>query len=493
MKKVNKVVIVGGGTAGWMTAASLAKLLGNNFELELVESEQIGTIGVGESTVPTLSTLHQLLKIDERDFVSAVHGTFKLGISFENWRDVDQDYFHSFGWTGNDCWAAGFQHFWLKGRELGISADYGDYCLELMAAKQKKFAVPQGEGLNYAYHIDSGLYASMLRKIANAHGCKRTEGKITQVGTNPDTGFIEYVELESGQKVAGDLFVDCSGFSALLIEKTLKTGYEDWTHWLPCDRAIAVQTEALRAPVPYTRAIARSAGWQWRIPLQSRVGNGYVYSSQFQSDDDALRLLLDNIQGKTLIEPNHLRFRTGQREQHWNKNCVAVCLSSGFIEPLEATSIHLIQRAIIWLMQLFPRDQICQPDIDEFNQKMKHECEHIRDFIILHYHVTSRRDTEFWRYCANMSLPDSLSHRIDLFKETARAFHVPGELFTENSWTQVMLGQGIMPEQYHPIVNMMGNQDLNVFLANIKSTVGQQSAQLPGHQDFIDHYCKAMV
>lgn len=490
MNKVKKVVVVGGGTAGWITAASLATLLGKNFELCLVESEQIGTVGVGEATIPTLFTLHQLLKINEQDFLTAVNATFKLGISFENWRNVSEDYIHSFGWTGKDCWAAGFQHFWLKGKERGISTDYGDYCPELIAAKLNKFAIMKGEGLNYAYHIDSGLYAKFLRGLAEKGGCKRIEGKINHVATNANSGFIESVKLESGEVVGGDLFIDCSGFRALLMEQTLKTGYEDWTHWLPCDSAIAIQTESVRAPVPYTRSIARDSGWQWRIPLQSRVGNGLVYSSQYQSDDNALQTLLGNIEGPVRTEPNPIKFTTGQRALHWNKNCVAIGLSGGFIEPLESTSIHLIQRAVIRLMQMFPYDGIRDPDVAEFNRQMKQETEHIRDFIILHYHVTNRRDTDFWRYVSGMSLPDSLEHRIDLFKQTGRVFQMPDELFSENSWVQVMLGQGITPEQYHPIVNMMSDRELEGFLSEIKRNVKARVGQLPSHSDFLNHYCR---
>ncbi len=490
MNKVKKVVVVGGGTAGWITAASLATLLGKNFELCLVESEQIGTVGVGEATIPTLFTLHQLLKINEQDFLTAVNATFKLGISFENWRNVSEDYIHSFGWTGKDCWAAGFQHFWLKGKERGLSTDYGDYCPELIAAKLNKFAITKGEGLNYAYHIDSGLYAKFLRGLAEKGGCKRIEGKINHVATNANSGFIESVKLESGEVVGGDLFIDCSGFRALLMEQTLKTGYEDWTHWLPCDSAIAIQTESVRAPVPYTRSIARDSGWQWRIPLQSRVGNGLVYSSQYQSDDNALQTLLGNIEGPVRTEPNPIKFTTGQRALHWNKNCVAIGLSGGFIEPLESTSIHLIQRAVIRLMQMFPYDGIRDPDVAEFNRQMKQETEHIRDFIILHYHVTNRRDTDFWRYVSSMSLPDSLEHRIDLFKQTGRVFQMPDELFSENSWVQVMLGQGITPEQYHPIVNMMSDRELEGFLSEIKRNVKARVGQLPSHSDFLNHYCR---
>ncbi len=494
---IRKVVIAGGGTAGWMAAASLSRLLGKNLDITLVESELIGTVGVGEATIPTILTLHDLLKIKEQDFVAAVQGTFKLGISFESWRDVGEDYIHSFGFTGKDCWAAGFQHFWLKGEQLGISRDYGEYCKEWLAAKQNRFAVlpnrGTNQGLNYAYHIDASLYAKMLRKLAEDEGVVRQEGKITSVEQDPESGFVTALRLDSGQRIEGDLFVDCTGFRGLLIEQTLRSDYDDYTHWLPCDSAVAVQTEAVGPPIPYTRAIAREAGWQWRIPLQHRVGNGLVFSSKHWSDEEAIEVLLGNIEGNTLTEPRVLKFRAGQRQQHWKKNVVAVGLSSGFIEPLESTSIHLIQRSIIRLMQIFPYAGVRQPDIDEFNTQMRTEIEHIRDFIILHYHVTNRDDTPFWQYCRTMEVPESLAHRIELFKQTGRVFRIPTELFGENSWVQVMLGQGLVPEQYHSIVNMMTDEELEQFLTGIHSSARHVVSQLPDHQRFINHYCRATV
>ncbi len=490
--KIHKVVIAGGGTAGWMAAGSLSKLLGKTLDITLVESDAIGTVGVGEATIPTLLTFHELMQIKEQDFLAAVQGTFKLGISFENWRDVDTEYIHSFGWTGKDCWAAGFQHFWLKGKQLGIAEEFGEYCNEWLAARQNRFAVLPNQNLNYAYHIDASLYAKFLRKIAEEHGVVRQEGKIKQVDQDPESGFITALELESGQRIEGDLFIDCTGFRGVLIDQTLNSGYEDWTHWLPCNSAVAVQTESVGPPIPYTRSIARDAGWQWRIPLQSRVGNGIVFSNKHWSDDEAIDVLMNNIEGKPLTEPRVIRFQTGQRRKHWHKNCIAVGLSSGFIEPLESTSIHLIQRSMLRLMQMFPYDGVRKPDIDEFNQQMNFEIENVRDFIILHYHVTERTDTPFWRQCRSMEIPESLKHRIELFKQTGRVFKVPSELFGENSWIQVMLGQGLMPEQYHPIVNMMDDEELEQFLKGIHGSVRHLVSQLPEHQRFIDHYCKAV-
>ena len=489
-QKIKHVVIAGGGTAGWMAAAAVAKLLGKTVKVTLVESEEIGTVGVGEATIPTLLTLHELLKIKEQDFNSAVGGTFKLCISFENWQDVGKDYIHSFGYTGKDCWAAGFQHFWLKGKELGISKEFGEYCNEWAAAKQNRFAVLPNQNLNYAYHFDSSRYAKFLREIAEEHGAVRVEGKIEAVQQHEQTGFITGLRLDNDQQIDGDFFVDCTGFRGLLIEQTLHAGYDDWQHWLPCDSALAVQTENVQPPIPYTRSIAHEAGWQWRIPLQHRTGNGLVYCSKFWSRDEAEAKLRGNLEGEMVTEPRPIKFQTGTRRRHWVKNCVAVGLSSGFMEPLESTSIHLIQRSIVRFMQMFPSDGVRQPDIDEFNSQMKFEIENIRDFIILHYHVTNRTDTPFWRHCRTMEIPESLQHRIDLFKETGRVFKVPTELFGENSWTQVMLGQGLNPEQYHPIVNMMEEQELRDFLGGIHGSVERLVSQLPEHQRFIDHYCR---
>lgn len=488
---VKKVIIVGGGTAGWMAAASIAKLIGKTIDVTLVESDEIGTVGVGEATIPSMITLHRLLKIDERDFMASVQGTFKLGISFENWKNVNENYIHSFGFTGKDCWAAGFQHFWLKGKQQGISSDFGDYCNELQAAKNNKFAVLPNNGLNYAFHMDAGLYAKYLRKIAEQHGCQRVEGKITHISTNSDTGYIEHLTLENGQIIEGDLFIDCSGFSGLLINKTLKTDYEDWSEFLPCDSAVAVQTKSVEDPIPYTRSIAREAGWQWRIPLQHRVGNGMVFCSNYLSDEQATQTLLNNVEGEVLTKPRIIKFTTGQRQQHWNKNCVAIGLAAGFLEPLESTSIHLIQRGILRLLQLFPTQGIKKCDVDEFNMQMKEEFLFVRDFIVLHYHVTERDDTAFWRQCRDMEIPETLQHRIDLFKESGRIFQKDNDVFAENSWSQVMLGQGLMPQAFHPIVNMMTDDELNRFLTAIKTSVNNMVGQLPSHQQFIDSYCKA--
>jgi len=489
--KIQKVVIAGGGTAGWMAAAAMAKVLGKSIDIKLIESEEIGTVGVGEATIPTLLTYNRLLGINEQQFMAAVKGTFKLGIEFANWREKGHSYIHSFGITGKDHWTAGFQHFWHRGMEMGIAADFGEYCLELKAALENRFAHLPEQGLNYAYHLDSSLYAKFLRAMAEEHGAERIEGKIVEVMQDGESGFVTGVKLASGQMVEGDFFVDCSGFRGLLIEQTLHTGYDDWTHWLPCDSAIAVQTEAVSEPIPYTRSIAHDSGWQWRIPLQHRVGNGLVFCSRYMSDDEAISTLMSNIEGKPLIEPRVLKFRTGMRRKHWNKNVVALGLSSGFIEPLESTSIHLIQRGILRLMRMFPSQGVKQSDIDEFNQQTEFEVEGIRDFIILHYHVTDRTDSAFWRQCRSMEIPDTLQHRIDLFRETGRVFKMSDELFAENSWIQVMLGQGTMPEQHHPVADVMSEEEIANFLSHVQTNVARTTASLPTHQQYIERYCKA--
>jgi tryptophan halogenase len=486
---VKKVVIAGGGTAGWMAAAAISKLIGKNLDIKLVESDDIPTVGVGEATIPPLLTFHRLLGINEQEFVTAVNATFKLGIDFRNWREPDHRYFHSFGTTGKDCWAATFHHFWLKGLKDGYDADFGEYCLELKAAEANKFAHLPKNGLNYAYHLDAGLYARFLRKIAEKNGVHRVEGKIATVKQNVETGFIQALELESGTTVEGDLFVDCTGFRGLLIEGALHTGYEDWSHWLPCDSAVAVQTKAVGELTPYTRVTAHELGWQWRIPLQNRMGNGLVYCGRYLSDDKAKMTLLNNVEGEAITEPRVIKFQAGQRRKHWNKNCVALGLASGFIEPLESTSIHAIQRGVIRLMQLFPANGISQPDIDEFNAQTKFEADYIRDFIILHYKVTNRSDSPFWRYCKNMEVPGTLQHRIDLFRESGRIFQFSGELFAENSWVQVMLGQGIMPKDYHPIADMMSKDEQREFLDGIRTSVRKTVEQLPSHQDYLKQYC----
>lgn len=486
-----RVVVAGGGTAGWMAAAALAGTLGDVIDLTLVESEAIGTIGVGESTIPPILLFNRLLGINEAAFMRATQATFKLGILFENWKDVGHRYFHSFGATGKDHWSAGFQHFWLHGLTQGHRHSYDDYCLELKAALAGRFAHLPDEKMNYAYQLDSARYAAFLRQRAEKDGARRIEGRIARVELDGESGDIAALVLDGDRRIAGDLFIDCTGFRALLIEGALHTGFDDWTHWLPCDSAIAVQTESVRPAVPYTRAIAHDAGWQWRIPLQHRQGNGIVYCSRYLGREAALERLLGSVEGQVLTEPNVIGYTTGVRRRQWNRNCVAVGLSGGFMEPLESTSIHLIQRAVLRLVRMFPGGPISERDIAEFNDQQFTDMEQIRDFLILHYKLTERRDSAFWRHCAALPLPDSLAHKIALFRETGRVFRKNDELFVENSWVQVMMGQGVMPEAWHPVAARLSPEELDHFLGMLRTSVARTVDGLPEHQAYVARYCGA--
>lgn len=486
-----RIVVAGGGTAGWMSAAALAGTLGEAISLTLVESDAIGTIGVGESTIPPIVLFNRLLGIGEADFMRATQATFKLGILFENWKQVGEAYFHSFGVTGKDHWSAGFQHFWLHGRTRGHVQSYDDYCLELQAALSSKFAHLPDDRMNYAYQLDSGLYAAFLRQRAEANGALRVEGKILNVELDPLSGDIAALQLDGDRRIEGDLFLDCTGFRALLIEQALHAGFDDWTHYLPCDSAIAVQTESVRPAVPYTRAIAHDAGWQWRIPLQHRQGNGIVFCSRYLDREAALERLLGTVEGKLLTEPNNIRYVTGARRRQWHRNCVAVGLSGGFMEPLESTSIHLIQRAILRLIRMLPGGSISQRDIAEFNDQQLTDMEQIRDFLILHYKVTERRDSAFWRHCAALPMPGSLEQKVELFRETGRVFRRNDELFVENSWVQVMMGQGVMPSSYHPIATRLRDDELDHFLAMLRESVEKTVQSLPDHHTYVASYCSA--
>ena len=488
---IRRVVIAGGGTAGWMTAAAMAHTLGRTVAVTLVESDAIGTVGVGESTIPPLVTFNRLMQINEADFMRATQATFKLGILFDNWRQPGDRYFHSFGLTGKDHWSAGFQHFWLHGLTRGHEQPYDDYCLELVAALAGKFAHLPDDRLNYAYQLDSTLYGRFLRSRAESDGVVRREGRIAQVDLDGESGSIAALVLETGERIEGDLFVDCTGFRALLIEGALHAGYDDWTHYLPCDAAIALQTPNIGPPLPYTRAIAHDAGWQWRIPLQHRTGNGIVYCSRYLSREAALDRLLGAVEGEVLTEPNHLRFVTGARRRQWYRNCIAIGLSGGFMEPLEATSIHLIQRAILRLIRMMPSGTVSARDIAEFNDQQMQDMLQIRDFLILHYKVTERRDSAFWRYCADMPVPDTLAQKIELFRETGRVFRKNEELFAENSWVQVMMGQGIVPHSYHPIAGKLRDEELDKLLRTLRDGVERTVSGLPEHAHYVARYCGA--
>jgi tryptophan 7-halogenase len=491
MQAIRKVVIAGGGTAGWVAASILSKQLGPLLDITLVESEDIGTVGVGESSIPPIRSFHKVAGVDEREFMRATQASFKLGILFENWGERGDSYIHSFGTLGKGTWMADFHHIWMQARERGLAGELGDYCFELKAAKAWKFALSEKYSINYAYHLDAGLYARYLRKFCEAGGVKRVEGKIGQVLQHPDSGFIRALKMESGQEVEGDFFIDCTGFRGLLIEQTLKAGYEDWTHWLPTDSALAVQTESVGPAPPFTLARAHEAGWQWRIPLQHRVGNGLVYCSRYMPDDTALEKLRTGVEGRMLIEPRLIRYRAGRRLKVWDKNCVALGLASGFVEPLESTSIHLIMTCVLRLMRLFPFSGVSDALVRQFNQQSRDELEKIRDFIILHYKLTERTDSPFWNYCREMTVPDTLAHRIALFRDSAIAYHAVDELFGVDSWVQVMLGQRLKPAGYHHVAGMMNDDQLRKSLMALKMSIDKTLERMPAHQEFVDKYCKA--
>jgi tryptophan halogenase len=496
--RIETIVIVGGGTAGWMTAALLSKLLPRNIRIRLVESDEIGIIGVGEATIPPIRFFNGVLQLDENEFVRRTQGTFKLGIEFVNWTRIGDAYMHTFGKIGQDLGVLPCYQYWLKMRQRGAVADLGHYSIAAMACRSAKFmrGRPEMKGspladITYAFHFDASLYARLLRSYAEERGVVRTEGKILDTVLREPDGYIDCVVLQNGERIGGDLFIDCSGLRGLLIEQALHTGYENWTHWLPCDRAIAVPCACVDPWLPYTRSTAHQAGWQWRIPLQHRIGNGHVYASSFISDDEATATLLGNLDGKQLAEPRYIRFATGKRRKLWNRNCVAVGLASGFLEPLESTSIHLIQMAILRLVRYFPSRGFRAVDIDEFNRRSDFEFERIRDFIILHYKATQRNDSPFWDYCRTMPIPDSLQAKIDLFRSHGRIFREWEELFVEESWLQVMLGQGIQPEDYDPLVDQRPDDEVLRYLGDIENVIGKCVGVMPSHKEFILKNCAA--
>lgn len=497
--RIERIVIVGGGTSGWMTAAALAKVLKNNYcKVLLIESEDIGTVGVGEATIPQIQLFNKLLDLDEDEFVRKTQGTFKLGIQFVNWTHIGQKYIHAFGDVGKDMEAIQFYHYWLKMSQLGEAKELGEYTISGAASYRGKFMRPFDAGnsplsnIAYAFHFDAGLYAKFLREYSEERGVTRLEGKVVNTSVRAEDGFIESVQLESGEQVKADFFIDCSGFRGLLIEKALKTGYEDWSHWLPCDRAWAVPCESNGEPTPYTRSTAHAAGWQWRIPLQHRIGNGHVFSSRFMSEDEACAILLNNLDGKPLADPRLLKFVTGKRKKFWNKNCLAIGLASGFMEPLESTSIHLVQSSIARLMSFFPNKSFDQEDIDEFNRQADFEFEKIRDFLILHYHATERNDSEFWNYCRTMSIPAALTQKIEQFKRNGRIYRNSSEMFNDLSWLEVMHGQGIRPRAYHPLVDRMPKEEIAQRLESVKRVIDKSVDFMPTHAQYIAENCKAM-
>jgi tryptophan halogenase len=491
---IGKVVVVGGGTAGWMAAAALSKIMGEipGFEIELVESEEIGTVGVGEATIPQITFFNALMDIDEDDFVRATHATYKLGIEFRDWTRIGHRYVHPFGFYGLDMKGVEFHHHWLKGKALGDPTPLDAYSLSIVAGLQGRFSHPRPDQptsplskVGYAFQFDASLYARYLRALSEANGVRRTEGRIVEIVQNAETGFIEAVVLQSGARVEGELFIDCSGFRGLLIEQTLKTGFEDWSKWLPCDCAYAVPCESSGDTQPLTRSTARTAGWQWRIPLQHRTGNGYVYSSAHISDDEAAATLMANLDAPALAEPRQLRFLAGHRKKAWVKNVVALGLAGGFLEPLESTSIHLVQSGVARLMTLFPTRRFDQAEIDRYNSLTEREYVDIRDFLVLHYCATERDDSPFWDYCRNIDPPEGLASKLAMFRLNGRVFREHEELFTETSWLSVMVGQGIEAGGYHPAADLLPDEETLKRLAHIREVVATTASLLPTQPEFL--------
>jgi tryptophan halogenase len=490
--RIRKVVIVGGGTAGWMTAAGMARYFGPSFaEIELVESEEIGTVGVGEATIPTIRVFNQRLGVNEIEFLRETKGTFKVGIEFRDWGSKGNRFFHGFGDFGPPIDAISAYQYWLKQRLSGGTDDLGAQCVPTVMAGLNRFAQPARDvrspfsSFLYAYHFDAVLYARFLRTYAERLGVRRTNARIVDVEQDGESGFIRAVILKDGSRIEGDLFVDCSGFIGLLIGNALKTGYEEWTRWLPCDRALAVPCEGTGPLTPYTRSTAREAGWQWRIPLQNRVGNGYVYSSSAISDDEAEKALMSSLEGTALGSPRLLRFVTGRRRKFWNKNCVAIGLSGGFVEPLESTSIAVIQNAIGRLLEFFP-DRHFAPALEaEFNRQSAIEFERIRDFIVLHYAITGRRDSELWNHCRTMELPDSLNAKIEMFRARGVPVILEGDGFREASWISIYNGLGVVPEAYDTLVDRMAREQIRGVLDQRRQALRRGVETMPTHEEFL--------
>jgi tryptophan 7-halogenase len=481
---MRRVVIAGGGTAGWLAAAALTRQLGRIATVTLVESEEIGTVGVGEATIPTIRAFHDIIGVDERQFLAATNATFKLGIRFENWGRIGDDYVHSFGTLGRSTWLGDFHHFWLEAGD-DAAGPIGRYCAEHEAALAGRFALGEPQ-LSYAYHLDATAYARFLRAQSEAAGATRIEGRIAEVLRDGESGHVTALRMADGTEVAGDLFIDCTGFRALLIGGAMGVGFEDWGHWLATDSALAVQTPRVGDAPPYTRAVAHDAGWRWQIPLQHRVGNGLVYASAFLSEDEGRARLLAALDAEPLFEPRLIRYRTGRREQVWAGNVVALGLSAGFVEPLESTSIHLIMIGLTRLMQLFPTDGIDQALARRFNEQSRVELARVRDFVLLHYAATERDDSPFWRRCREMMLPDSLAERIALWRESAHAYQGGEDLFRVDSWAQVLLGQRVRPRAHHAMAGIMGEAKLRGTLAQMAAGVRERVGRLPTHQRTLD-------
>lgn len=499
IESIGHFVIVGGGTAGWMFAAALARVVGTETcRVTLIESDKIGTVGVGEATIPPILEFNRMLGIDPDDMLRATNGTFKLGIEFSNWGNIGDVYMHPFGGFGRSINNVNFWHYWKKAFDLDRSPDLAEYSLNASAAWQNKFCRSTSlrgsplERVPHAYHFDASLYANYLREYSTGKGVKCIEGVVENVKQDSQSGFITGMALQDGRVIDGDFFIDCTGFRGLLIEECLQTGYEEWSHYLPCNRALAVPSEVLRPLHPYTKAIAHPFGWQWRIPLQHRTGNGLVYCNDFVSDEEAARTLKENLVTRALSEPRKLRFVTGKRKRTWNKNCLAVGLSSGFMEPLESTSIHLIQSTIFKFFSLFPRRDGFRAEMNYFNDSMDKEMRSIRDFLILHYKATERDDSEFWNYCRNMEVPNSLHEKLELYKSGSWLVRNRQELFAESSWLAVLNGQHVQARGYSPLVDVIPFTEVEEFLRDNREVIQKSVSAIPGHETFIQRHCGAL-
>ena len=496
---LDDVVILGGGTAGWMAAAALGNVLeGTQTRVTLVESEEIGTVGVGEATIPPIISFNTMLGIDEDTFVRETQATFKLGIEFVDWLEKGHSYIHPFGDFGRDFDAIPFYQYWIHRALAGKRDDLFSYALMVEAARKGKFMRPLKDrpqsalsGINYAFQFDAALYARFLRRYAEGKGVTRVEGKVAEVAHDSETGHIRVLHLESGRSIPGDFFIDCSGFRGLLIEGALATGYDDWREHLPCDRAWAVPTRRSEFPIPYTRATAREAGWQWRIPLQHRTGNGYVFCSEFVDEEAAKKTLIAHLDGEPLAEPRLLRFVTGKRKQVWNCNVLALGLAAGFMEPLESTSIHLIQTSIARLLTHFPDRRFDPSDIAAFNARTDREYARVRDFLVLHYTATRRDDTPFWRHCSKIARSADLSRRIAQFEAAGRIYEETGDVFGTASWLAVMYGQGIDPQGSNPLIAKLPLERIDAVVGKIGDTIRHAVDTMPSHEEFIRENCAA--
>jgi tryptophan halogenase len=475
-----------------MAAAALARVLDRHCEITLVESGAIGTVGVGEATIPSLPAFHGLLGVDEREFLSATRGTFKLGIQFRDWRMIGDTFLHPFGPYGVNVNHELFQAYWLKRRQAGHPSPLESWSVTGLAASLGRFGKPPLKDpasplrqLSYAYHLDAALYARFLRTYAEGRGVLRVAGEILEAKLGP-TGWVDSLVLQDGRSIGADFFIDCSGFRSLLIGRALQTPFVDWSHWLPCDRAVAVQCQSAREDIaPFTQSTARECGWQWRIPLQHRVGNGYVYSSAHVSNDEAASRLLERLEGAPLCSPRFLSFKAGRRSSVWVGNCVALGLAAGFLEPLESTSIHLVQTGLARLFALFP-ERDCDPSIStEYNRSTALEYERVRDFLVLHYAASQREDTSFWKYCGAMAVPETLAYQRELFTKTGRIATLEQETFLPASWLAIYAGLHVWPERYEPVVEIFDGADLEARFQGMRDSIRRTVETLPAHATFL--------